>query len=467
MRCARAEIGKERIMKIGFGRADITPRVGVELAGFGPFLHRCSREVYQKLSARAMAASDGEHTWVLLSADLCGFSPETVHEARRLGAEATGLAPECLAFHATHTHSGPARFGHAIGWGEPDPPYLERLPMLLAEACRAAVADLSEAELSAAEMRVEDLCYNREREPWARCPDSLSPAWHPERPDEIDRTAWVLSVRSEGKLKGFLSSYSCHPVVCGESCHWIHGDWPGVATNAVEAEKAGSTGLFLLGGHGDINSRCTNLPADRALEGLELVGGMYADVIRRGITEARPLAAGPVGSILEEVPFSCEVLERDKIEARIAGELQKIRSDPEGDASQQCRMAAVFLEGSRRQLASLERGDASVMPAPMTALRAGPLLILGTPFELFRDIKERVIRELGAQSGPVLVLSCTNGFLGYAPTRATTENAADGHYACDTAPMIMGHAPFAPGLEDEIVETCLRLAAELGPEQSG
>jgi Neutral/alkaline non-lysosomal ceramidase, N-terminal len=453
-------------MKIGFGRTDITPRPGVELAGFGPFLHRYSREVYQQLFARAMAASDGERTWVLLSADLCGFSPETITEARRLSAAATGLAPECLAFHATHTHSGPARFGHAIGWGEPDPPYLERLPTLLAEACRAAVEDLAEAELSAAEVPVENLCYNREQEPWPQCPDSLSPDWRPQKPGGVDKTAWVLSVRSEGKLRGFLSSYSCHAVVCGESCHWIHGDWPGVATNAIEAENPGSTGLFLLGGHGDINSRCTGLPADRALEGLELVGGMYADVIRKGIAAAGPLPAGAVGSVLEEVNVNCEPLKREDVEQRISAELEKVRSDPEGDAGHACRMAAVFLEGSRRQLAALERGDAPVTLAPMAALRAGPLLILGVPFELFRDIKERIVRELGPQTGPVLVLSCTNDFLGYAPTRATIENAADGHYARDTVPVIMGRAPFTPGLEDEIVENCLRLAAQLGSEQS-
>jgi hypothetical protein len=453
------------VLKFGFGRADITPRLGVELAGFGPFLHRCAKEVYQPLWARAMAVSDGEHTWVLVSADLCGFSEETVREARRLGAEATGLPPRHLCFHATHTHSGPARFGHAIGWGEPDPPYLERLPALLVEACARAVEDLAEAELAAAEVPVEGLCYNREREKWPGCPDSLDPQWRPEKPDAVDKTARVLTVRSEGKLRGFLSSYSCHPVVCGVECHWIHGDWPGVATGAVEAENPGSTGLFLLGGHADVNSRCTNLPADRALEGLELVGGMYADVIRRGIAEAEPLEDGAVGSVLEEVDFGCEALEREEVEARIAAELEKIRSDPQGDAGHACRMAAVFLEGSRRQLAAIERGECEVARAPVAALRAGPLLVLGTPFELFREIKERVVGELDWRGGPVLVLSCTNDFLGYAPTRATIENASDGHYARDVVPVIMGRAPFTPGLEDEIVSACLKLAAQVSERE--
>lgn len=41
-------------MKAGFAKTDITPRVGVELTGFGPFLHRHSIGVRDRLWARAV-----------------------------------------------------------------------------------------------------------------------------------------------------------------------------------------------------------------------------------------------------------------------------------------------------------------------------------------------------------------------------------------------------------------------------
>ena len=44
-------------MQIGFGKVDITPRVGVELCGFGPHLHRYSVGVRDRLEARAMAVT--------------------------------------------------------------------------------------------------------------------------------------------------------------------------------------------------------------------------------------------------------------------------------------------------------------------------------------------------------------------------------------------------------------------------
>lgn len=43
-------------MKAGFAKVDITPRLGVELSGFGPHLHRCAREIRDRLHARAWPA---------------------------------------------------------------------------------------------------------------------------------------------------------------------------------------------------------------------------------------------------------------------------------------------------------------------------------------------------------------------------------------------------------------------------
>ena len=42
-------------MKAGFAKFDITPRVGVSMAGFGPFLNRNSVGIRDRLEARAAA----------------------------------------------------------------------------------------------------------------------------------------------------------------------------------------------------------------------------------------------------------------------------------------------------------------------------------------------------------------------------------------------------------------------------
>ncbi len=52
-------------MKAGFAKSDITPRVGVELIGFGPYLHRYSIGVRDRLWARRpdSAFQEIENPW--------------------------------------------------------------------------------------------------------------------------------------------------------------------------------------------------------------------------------------------------------------------------------------------------------------------------------------------------------------------------------------------------------------------
>ena len=70
-------------MKAGFGRCDITPRVGVELYGFGPFLNRKSIGVRDILEARSAALECGGHTVIIVSLDLCALHvPEIIVKIR-------------------------------------------------------------------------------------------------------------------------------------------------------------------------------------------------------------------------------------------------------------------------------------------------------------------------------------------------------------------------------------------------
>ena len=141
-------------MRIGFGKVDITPRVGVELCGFGPFLNRQSIAVRDRLWSRAMAMACGDKIVVVVSNDIIQLYRPLVVRVRQLVQEATGLAPEQVLVHCTHTHSGPAT-GSLNGWGDPDYPYLEILPGRIAQAAIKAVGNLQEATLSHAEAPCE------------------------------------------------------------------------------------------------------------------------------------------------------------------------------------------------------------------------------------------------------------------------------------------------------------------------
>ena len=443
-------------MKAGFGNVDITPRLGVEMAGFGPYRHRVATEVRDHLHARAMAVADDRDRWVLVSCDLLGVEAATVAESRRLISEATGLTDRQIMIHATHTHSGPAT-SYYVGWGEQDTPYMERLPMLIARAAVEAVKGLQDAEVFHAAVPVLNIAFNRDVDSRPPYEDGLREDWRPKVPEQTDRAAHVFRVDSRGKMIGFLSSYSCHPVVCCEATHSLHGDYAGVATNMVQADHPGCVGLFLQGCHGDINTVCCHEPQDRSMHALNVVAGRYARAIRAGLAKAKPLKTVPVASAAERPEFKRAPLSAEKLRDEIEQYRKKVLEDPAGDASDDCRLNTVFLTGMRQVLADLEKRGKHETPVEMQALRLGDLAMVATPFEMYFGIKERLCREAG--HAPLLVMSTTNDAASYAPTRERFEKV---FYTATMIPYILGVCPFTVDIEDEIVASGLRLLKELG-----
>lgn len=445
-------------MNAGFGKIDITPRLGVEMSGFGPYVHRVARELRDFLYARAIAVDDGRDRWVLVSCDLVGVDSETVAEARQMIARRTGLADRQIMIHCTHTHSGPATCS-LFGWGEQDGPYMERLASHMAAAAAAAVENLRPARFLRAETPAEGIAYNRETDERPAYEDALREGWRPTRPGDADPIAHVIRIESDGRLTGFLSSFSCHPVSCCESTHSLHGDYAGVATNMVERDHPGAVGLFLIGAHGDINTAVCHESQERSMAALNVLAGRYARAIRSGLASATPMQSTPVRSEIERVTFRRAEWPAARIESEMAQCREAVLSAPGGESSHDCRLNMVFLAGMRRSLERLQAQGSHEVPADMQALRLGELTLVGTPFELFLGIKRRICREAGGRI--VLPLSLTNGLAGYAVTR---ERFAKADYAASRVPFILGMAPFTADLEDEITESALRLVAAVNAD---
>jgi hypothetical protein len=131
-------------MKAGFGKSDITPRVGVQLAGYGPYRNRAARAILAPLSARAVALSGKGGSAILLSLDACVLPRPLAARIREMVARRIGCRPDNVFLGATHTHSAPA-LGGMSGWGEADRLYVETLPSRAAEAAQKAWAARQEA----------------------------------------------------------------------------------------------------------------------------------------------------------------------------------------------------------------------------------------------------------------------------------------------------------------------------------
>ena len=446
-------------MRIGFAKNDITPRVGVELCGFGPFLCRKSIGVRDRLWARAMAVEADGRRAVLVGCDLIGTALPITERVRTLVEQHAGIPPDALLLCSSHTHSGPCT-GPYIGWGEPDPVYIETLPSRIATACLAALGRLREAELAHAEVPCEGIGCNREYDADAQPLDVvLRDDWRPAKPELTDTTCHVLTARADGQLLGFLSYFGCHPVVCCEATRTIHGDYAGVATNLLERENPGSVGLFLQGAQGDVNTCVVHKPEPESLLALDVIAARYANAVRRGIAEAKAFAADRLAWARRRATFSRKPWGVEKLRSLLAEQKAKLHAldatdDPPKD-SHQVRIAMVYATALRRLIARADAGQPLADATEVAGLRLGPIAILGSGFETFQAVKNEVVAKA---RGPVtLVAGLVNDTVGYAPDRTA---AARGGYAADMVPFICAQLPYA-NAHDELVRELLALDAAL------
>lgn len=449
-----------KALLLGFAKVDITPRVGVELCGFGPFLNRHSTGVRDRLWARAMAVQIEGRRAVTIACDLVGITLETTRRVRlRLG-DSHNLAPADVMICCSHTHSGPAP-GCYIGWGAADPPYLEILPHRIASAAAQALRNLEPAQLHHAEVPCEGIAVNREYDQfWAPYEAAMQPCWRPAKPEQTDTTCHVLAGRkASGELLGFLAYYGCHPVVCCDQSRVIHGDYPGVAINNLERQHPGSVGLFLQGAQGDINTAIGGRNQAESLLALDEIARRFAAAVDHGIRTAEALEISHLATCRRDVIFSRRLGAAAELEARLAKcEEQILVAGPDGlptEASHDVRLQAVYAIALRGLLRRLRRGETLEPATEVHGLRLGPLAVLGSPFETFRAIKNEVCEV--ARAPIALVTSFVNDSTGYAVDHTC---AARGGYAADMVPLICGELPFA-AIHRELTSALVALDAML------
>jgi len=419
----------ESLVSVGVARIDVTPKGPIRLNGYAVRKTE-SIGVAQKLWAKALAiGADVQDPAVLITVDNCVVPGKLTDEvARRLG-EKAGIRRERFVVCASHTHAGPCLAGAApFIFAEPTPPehqaridqYTEQFTDRLEKVALDALAARRPGRLAWAQGRV-GFAANRRK---LKDNQWVGFGVNPDGP--VDHDLPVLSVTDpDGGLRAVLVNYACHATTV--KSYKVHGDWPGSAQEAIEANHPGATAMVSIGCGADANPQ----PFDEAE--VDRHGKAIADEVER-------LLAGPLRPVrgLPECRLKQIRLPLGELPSRAQWEKQATGND------RPAYYARIVLE-------RLDRGVEPPTSFPYTIQTWAFGDDLGMVFlsgEVVVDYSLRLKRELGDD---LWVTAYANDVPCYVASRRVI---GEGGYEVDgSMPTFDKPTRLALGTEDLIVET--------------
>ena len=433
------------MLKVGFGRLDITLPLGTGLAGY--FQPRPAKGVLDPLSLNAIAFSDGAQTALLITVDALGIREMFCDEIRALIAEKTGVAADHIIINALHQHTSFVMRPKGGTCALQDEAYISVLYRKFADVAKMAVDDMVEATLYfGVAPALEPLSFIRryrmkdgsvKTNPGKSAVDIVEPA------GMADNNVRLLRFVREGKGDVALVNFCTHPDVIGHSR--ISADWPGFVRRFVEEEHRGTSCILVNGFEGDVNHINFQLPKEQRGSGYahsEKMGRVIADTVN---------AMWDAGKAVEQTA----------VRAGQSAIYNKTRTDGAEDYEickpiyEAFQQTGVIPEGAPiTDLAYLRRvvelrTDPIWRRVPVSAIAVGELAFVGLGGEPFSHYAQ-AIREQ-ATDKTVLSVCCANGFEGYLPT---TEAFAEGGYEATAS-------AFTSTLEEQCVSAAVALLSEL------
>lgn len=433
------------MLKVGYGKCDITPKLGAYLQGHNKL--RYAVMVHDPLYLRAVAFENEGDMAFMLCYDLCGMNTKVSNAIREAVAAYVGCPVENVFLSCTHTHTGPnvANMTHDF-----DEQYVQVLTSLSMHAAALAKNDLVPAQmfLGSKELRGESFCRrylmkdgSARTNPGIGNPDILRPMNDP------DYQVQVLKITREGAKELALVNFGCHAdsVKNIGGLDAISADWPGVTCDAVESALDVHCVVF-NGPCGDVAQRNHMDITEK-----ERSAGWTRTVrLGRGVAGAAIAAYNADMKAVSEGPIKAEVKVLDiPLKRPTEEELARSRHilDNEKDylGGNMAKTTTLF---EARMLLTVAKTDGFAQ-AVVSALRIGGFAaagISGEPFcQIGKDIKAASPYE--AQ----FALYLTNGSAGYFPMKDAFNY--DGYEART--------CKFQPGVGELLTDTALQLLGNI------
>jgi hypothetical protein len=391
----------------GAVEVDITPPVGVAMAGYGARTHN-SIGIHDPLYARALYLKLDSRELLLITCDLIGVDLNFTSQLRQDISEALGISPDHIMVSCTHTHSGPQGFlpDEPVHVSLKDEGLREITRRKLLGAAKWAVSEAEPVSLSFYNLNLTGIGKNRND------------------PEEgpIDPQLSLLRVnKPTGEPYAVFYNYGCHPTVMGHQNLFISADLPGAASRALKSHYPDCVFIFTNGASGDVSTRFTR--REQRFPEVNRLGNILASGVLQAMMKSEPLPVSEIGG--ERIML--DLLQRtfppeEEIQATIMDlekKIEKLRaqSAPHGEI----RKVVTQLEGAKGQQVMVKTQiDPSFFSTELQFFHIGALFIAGIPGEPF----SQTVLDIKADCFPkkTVVISYANDTKGYFPDQRSIEN---------------------------------------------
>lgn len=430
-------------LKCGFSQCRITPELnGTFLDGYG-FRLSPATGIRDELYLKTCVIICGSKTFAIVSFDLCGMSPRIYREISAHITALTGLDISQFALCSTHTHAGPA-----CG-------LLAELPVNIdyyAYIGELAGKAVNEAAGSAAAGSFD----------FRLCRGELSHSYNRRGQPPIDRRILTAVFRdSLGRLRGVLSSASCHAVI--NTSMNISADFPSVLTEEGEKAYPGIPMLFLQGRGADINPyNPDGLGMEEMISALghDLSGNVLASV-EESLSESRktPEACG-IYSIYRNIRVPMSSYPEVNVLEKTVGEFMRKFHDTKPSPEKHYLLRE--LNWHRMVLARKKENSTADITVPLQIFTIGGIAAFAmVPFELLTltgNALEDMFVKQGYSRESVYIIGCANSVNGYLAPKA---EYATGGYEITSAAHWYGISECSAQSENAVLGGFEKMAEEL------
>jgi hypothetical protein len=432
---------RDNVIQVGVAEVDITPDYPIRLSGYGSRRTE-SDGIIQRIRAKALAiGSDADEPVVLVMVENCGLPDALTEEVSDRIKEKTGIPRSHFVVCFTHTHSAPCLTNAAPFLFSSDIPsahqetidrYTHQFKDWMEAVALEALANREPAKLT---WSIGELGFAKNRRTEG---------------GPVDHSLPCLQVRDlDGHLRAVWASYACHCTTLAGTDNHICGDWAGFAQEHIQETLPGVTALITIGCGGDANPESRMMPMPDGQEEVFNTRLAYAkahgealsqEVQRLLVNDTKPLPSVPTGAF-ERVSLPFDTLPtREEWEARVA----------EGGSR---------AYHAQKHLETLQRGESiqTELSYPVQTWTFGDeLAVVFLASEVVVDYSLRLKSELDVER--LWVGGYANAFPGYIPSERVL---AEGGYEGGGAMLYFGPpTPFAPGVEQLVIDTVHRLLPE-------